>query len=415
LTSLLVQPLRRVNLWNYKLAVLAVGVIVVSVPFALSTAHPGHDWLLLILPMLCAVGLTPWLTLLFRDGIVATAVTLATEAAILMFGFQMFRWRTLTLDERQLSVNRKTAIITAAALLAAAGYFAGRRLIQNWQTSRSQRWADWLLSFRPRTTSVSRLPSAGSATQSLVLKEIRLQKLNLILIAFFCTPFALILCRPDLAGDELSGWFTFYSFVLPVSVGAVSISGERQLGVLEGQLLLPVSSGRQWTIKMSVCFGICLLGGIFLPWMLLWLRTALSPAVGHHWFKVFNYLTELLVFAVLAILCSAVIRGTLRALILGLVASFASLVYFGWVENEVIGNRLVEKLASHISHANPFLVNQYVMSAVALLCATLILRPAFKLFRHPSATISIPLLVLETTILLTICRLSLLFIPVAPA
>ena len=415
LTSLLVQPLRRVNLWNYKLAVLAVGVILVSVPFALSTARPGHDWLLLILPTLCAVGLTPWLTLLFRDGIVATAVTLGTEATVLLLGFQMFRWRILTPDERQLSVERQTAIIVATALLATAGWFAGRRVIQNWQASPSRRWTDWLLPFRPRTTSVSRLPSAGGPTLSLVLKELRLQKHNLILVAFFCVPFALILCRPDLRGDALKGWFTFFSFVLPVSVGAVSISGERQLGVLDGQLLLPVSLARQWAIKMSICFGICLLGGICLPWLLIYFRTTLSPAANHDWFKVFDFLTEAVLFLVLSILCSAATRGTLRALILGLVASFASLIYYGWLLHDFIGTRLVEDIAFHIDHANPFLVNCYVLSAVSLLSVALILRPAFKLFRYPSTSISIPWLVLQTTVLLTIFRLSLFFIPAASA
>jgi hypothetical protein len=410
LTSLLVQPLRRVNLWNYKLAVLAVGIILVSVPFALSTAHPERDWLLLLLPTLCAVGLTPWLTLLFRDGIVAAAVTLGTESAILLLGYQMFRWRLLTPDERQLSAERQTAVIVAAALLATAGWFAGRRVIQKWQPSSSHRWADWLLLNRPRSASSSRMPSAGGPTLSLVFKELRLQKHNLILIAVFCVPFVLILCRPDFAGDELSGWFKFYSFVLPVSIGAVSISGERQLGVLESQLMLPVSSGRQWAIKMSVCFGICLLGGMFLPWALLCLRTALSPAADHHWFKVFDYLTEVVISVVLAILCSAVARGTLRALIFGLSASFVSLVYYGWIVNGFIGSRLIENLAFRIDHTNPYLVNQYTLSAVALLSAALILRPAFKLFRHPMATVSVPLLVLQTTVLLTICRLSLVFV-----
>jgi hypothetical protein len=217
-----------------------------------------------------------------------------------------------------------------------------------------------------------------------------------------------------LAGNELSGWFQFYSFILPVSVGAVSVAGERQLGVLDTQLLLPVSSARQWAIKIVVCFGICLLGGIVIPWALLCLRSALNPAVDHHWFKVFDYLTEVVIFAVLAILCSAVTRGTLRALIVGLVASFASLVYYGWIVNDLIGQRLAENIDVYIDHANPFLVNQYSLSAVAFLCAALILRPASKLFRHPSARVSLPLLVLQTTFLLTICRLSIMFIRAAP-
>jgi hypothetical protein len=44
------------------------------------------------------------------------------------------------------------------------------------------------------------------------------------------------------------------------------------------------------------------------------IAAAFNPAADHHWFKVFDYLTQVVIFAVLAILCSAVTRGTLRSL-----------------------------------------------------------------------------------------------------
>src|SRR3954447_23798630 len=116
-TFLLTQPIGRTGLWNYKLAVLGVAIISISIAFALSTASPERDWPLLLLPVLCALGLTPWLTLLFRDGLVGAAVTLAIEWGILALGFQMFRWRVLALDERHLSGARLAAVISAASLV----------------------------------------------------------------------------------------------------------------------------------------------------------------------------------------------------------------------------------------------------------------------------------------------------------
>jgi hypothetical protein len=414
-TFLLTQPISRTGLWNYKSAVLSATIVSISIAFALSTASPERDWPLLLLPVLCALGLTPWLSLLFRDGLVGAAATLAIEWVILALGFQMFRWRTLTLDERNLGLSgaRLASVIAAASLVSLAGWFAGRRALQNWQSVPSRRWADWLSQFEWRGASSSNYLARRGPTMTLLFKELHLQLPNLLLMVFFCLPFVLLIASNTLANDYLIGWFKFYSFVFPTTVAAVAIAREGQLGVLDGQLTLPVSAGRQWTIKIIVCFAICLLGGIFLPWALVCLRTVFHPAANHHWFKVFDYTTEVVNFAALTLLCSAISRGTLRAVILGLSVSFVSLIYFSVIYNLMDENQLVENLWSLIYRSNRLVVNQYTLSAVALVAVVTIIRPAFECFRNPRKAVNIPYLVLRTTVLLTIFRLSLLFVPAA--
>lgn len=248
---------------------------------------------------------------------------------------------------------------------------------------------------------------------TLLFKEMHLQLPNLLLMVFFCVPFVLLIASNTFANDYLIGWFKFYSFVFPTTVGAVAIAREGQLGVLDGQLTLPVSAAHQWTIKIIVCFAICLLGGIFLPWALVCLRTVFHPAAYHHWFKLFDYTTEVVVFAALTLLCSAVSRGTFRAVILGLSVSFVSLIYFSVIYNLMDENQLIDKLWSLIDRSNRLVVNQYTLSAVAVFAVVMILRPAFECFRNPRKVINIPYLALRTTVLLTVFRLSLLFVPAA--
>src|SRR4029077_895731 len=122
------------------------------------------------------------------------------------------------------------------------------------------------------------------------------------------------------------------------------------------------------------CFTICVVGSIVLPWALLCLRTALHPAFDHHWFKVFDFLIEVLIFAALTIACSTVAGGTLRAVIVGLSVSFISLIYYSWIVNDVGQTRLVGNLAYYVSNANAYLVNRSMLAVIALLATALILR-----------------------------------------
>jgi hypothetical protein len=411
LPLLLAQPVRRADLWLYKSAVLAVLLAVITVAFTLCTFHPTHQFPLLILAALAAFGITPWLTLLFRDGLIATAVTLLVEWVILGLAMQMFRWRVLVPEERLLSGTRYTAAAIAVVLCSATGWVAGYRSLQHWQAvPRRRGFGGWT-----RSPSASGRYIPRSAFASLLFKELRLQRFSLVLMGCFGVTFALVLCGYIHANDPLQSLNKFYSFVFPVCVGAVTISRERQLGLLEGQLALPVSALRQWTMKMAVCFAVSLFGGIVVPWVLLRLHSASHPGVNHHWFRVFEYSTEVLIFTALAALVSSVARGHLGAVILGLGASLVSLIYYGWLIAGLRATGLGHELAGRIGRANPLFVNSYTLCAIALLGLVLIVRPTLHRMRYPNDAMSTASLVLRTTILLTVVRLAFAFMPAAPA
>jgi hypothetical protein len=68
-----------------------------------------------------------------------------------------------------------------------------------------------------------------------------------------------------------------HGFIVALLSGSLASAEERSLGVLEAQLLLPMSMLRQWLIKVCVVFGICLVLSIGLP-MLLSMASAMPLA-----------------------------------------------------------------------------------------------------------------------------------------
>ena len=106
LGMLLAQPIGRGKLWVMKTGVLAVMMSVVIVVYGMSISGDGRDWPLVLVTAVCAVGVTPWLTLKFGDGLIAAAVTLVVEWVIVVLAFQAFRWRPLVAEERVLSGAR---------------------------------------------------------------------------------------------------------------------------------------------------------------------------------------------------------------------------------------------------------------------------------------------------------------------
>ncbi|HEY1685685.1 MAG TPA: hypothetical protein VGG19_13035 [Tepidisphaeraceae bacterium] len=411
LGMLLTQPIRRRKLWLFKSVVLGGALIIVFASYAFSTTMPAREYPLLFLLVLCAFGMTPWLTLKFRDGLIAAVTTLIVEWVIVILAFQMFRWRTLHPDEMHLSGGRYAWTIIAAIVCSIFGWIAGYRALLGWQGAAAQNRARIWIVMRMHGGAQSRTRRRRSASLSLVRKELRLHSINLVLAAGFCLPFVAFLWYSGPEQDALNGWFKFYSFVFPISVGAVTVASERQWGVLEGQLTLPVAVGRQWKIKLGTCFALSFIGGILIPWMLLCARTALHPATNHHWFKVVDYSTEVLIFTALAVLSSSVVRGTLRAVILGFSVAFASLIFYGWIVDYFGASELAHVIVHHLQRANPLLINSYSLAGVALVAMMFIVQPAFDRFRQPGNQMGVVYLTMRTVLLLAILRFALLFMP----
>src|SRR5204863_7425018 len=65
---------------------------------------------------------------------------------------------------------------------------------------------------------------------------------------------------------RLTSWLVLA--VIPLLAGAVAISEERRLGLLEWQFSLPTSRLRQFSTKLSAAYLLSLLLGALLPWLL---------------------------------------------------------------------------------------------------------------------------------------------------
>ena len=56
-----------------------------------------------------------------------------------------------------------------------------------------------------------------------------------------------------------------YGAIVALLSGSLASAEERHLGVLESQVLMPISTVQQWAIKAGVVFGLCLLLAMALP------------------------------------------------------------------------------------------------------------------------------------------------------
>jgi hypothetical protein len=113
-----------------------------------------------------------------------------------------------------------------------------------------------------------------------VKKELRLQQMTWLFAAIFVGLYvSTVLLGPD--RSMLDNWLTLltllYTAVTGLLIGALAGGEERQLGVHDAQLLLPMSSRRQWTVKIATSLGLGVLLTMVLPLILV---TVLPPEAG---------------------------------------------------------------------------------------------------------------------------------------
>lgn len=98
---------------------------------------------------------------------------------------------------------------------------------------------------------------------ALIKKEIRLQKLSFIIAAVFVAAYVLVIVAKaagsvEFAETAMVSVAGIYFSILPLLVGAISTAEERNLGTLEGQLVLPLGTRKQWTLKCVMAWVVCL-------------------------------------------------------------------------------------------------------------------------------------------------------------
>jgi hypothetical protein len=276
LPLLLSQPVSRRRLWLEKTAVLAVvmGVtflahVVVCILFKLSLVLAFE----ILLAAVCAFLVCPAMTLIVKNTLAAAVFTPIVLAVV---GLGVFGITDLLYPARVEAMNGGDTLVyfqvipavAAAGVIFVIGYFIFQRLECREFLGREVGLA-WLLAPGRWLLTAS---GPGTWWSSLVLKELQLHRLNfflafLFVLACLASAFHAWLKPVLIYGDDFFYRMPFliYWAIAPLTIGAVPIAEERQLGVLEWQMAMPPARGKQWAIKAIVTYLVGVAWLVILP------------------------------------------------------------------------------------------------------------------------------------------------------
>ena len=275
-------PVPRRRIWLTKLAVLLPMLAALAVVAALRVHVDRSDrtfgYALFWGPALAACTVAPWLTMLTRSPLAGTVFTIGLVGGSMSLGDWIGVSRYGFTQE--VDVFRVTFFCWSIGLLSTAGAVAGWRAFAHLEVTDDRGGDVQLLvssaRVAPATPVRPRHPIAA-----LVSKELRLQQLALIVAALYVAGgvAALLLSGANpMAYNVFSLMTSLYVFVMPAVIGSLAVAEEHQFGTHDAQLLLPITSSRQWLVKTAVALGLAALYVVVLPVLL---NRAFPPHIVH--------------------------------------------------------------------------------------------------------------------------------------
>lgn len=260
---LLIQPCKRSEIWREKLLALGVATISVWLVYWISNTYfagfSGWGGAFGLAAAVAVVGTGLWTSLLFRQTVPAFCFTLLLPSLFVPIAAP---WMDVALPTWKILLALGTIFAYGGATLAFGAWTFGRA-----QDRQSENWMLMLPAGKEsgRTTLRRRGP-----TLSLLLKELRLQQVNIVcgLITFVLLGLLVIIFEATGRSKALAGTETAVAVAVtlfPLLVGAVAIAEERKLGTEAGQFGLPVSRRRQFFVKAIVFLGCAWILGAALP------------------------------------------------------------------------------------------------------------------------------------------------------
>jgi len=330
LAMLLSQPARRERLFLVKMGVLAamlltLGAVARAVVDFREPESERLAWVLL--PMLCGLFIAPWLTMLCRNPIAGTVFAFAPPGWLWVVSERLY----VVAYGREPATDVALAILWTETLgLCAVGAVMSWRMFMRLEAidggGPEVHLPQWLR--RGNTTNIA----ASTLTKRhpvwlLVKKEIRLQQMALAVAGLYVLGWLtlLMLRRRVLHADEVFTALTlFYSASMPVLIGSLASAEERHLGTLEWQVLLPVATRTQWTVKVGTAFGLALLLALGLPVLLL---ASIDPVVDVARFFTPQSAAGVAVLTVVSLYVSSLCTSGLWALLMS-VSAICTVVFF---------------------------------------------------------------------------------------
>jgi hypothetical protein len=345
LSLLLTLPTRRERLFATKLGVLTVMLLTLwatadALLFRAMRAPAAEKQIIQLVPLICGLFLAPWLTMACRNSIAGTVFALAIPGVLMVVGEV---WGVAKYGHGSVTDAFRIAFMWfTTSGLCAIGAVMSWRMFTHLEAidgpGEDVRLPHWL-----------KTVGTGAATQRLtrrnpvwllVRKELRLQQLPLVLTAFYVLEWIVIMSLASMSdpsyGYLFSGLTTLHVGLLPILVGSFASAGERQIDTLQSQLLLPMASWQQWTVKVAVVFTSAFVLALGLPALLV--SAMFSTGVNAIPFSAW----ETAIFAVMllapgSLYVSSLCRSGLWALVMSLPAVVGSALFlqhsFDWLAN----------------------------------------------------------------------------------
>jgi ABC-type transport system involved in multi-copper enzyme maturation permease subunit len=341
---LLTLPARRERLLATKLGVLTIMLLtlwLVAEMFLFSgmPAPDDEKQLVSLIPLLCALFLAPWLTMLCRSSIAATVFALSIPGVLMVVG-ELLGWAMYG-NGPVMEAFRMTFVWFGTLGVCAVGAVMSWRMFMRLEAidgpRQDVRLPQWLKGTSAAGATASRL-SRRNPVWLLAHKEVHLQQLPLALTGLYVLEWIAVVSLAR--ASDLSYGYLFVSLtmlhigVLPILIGSFASAGERQIDTLQSQLLLPMAASKQWAIKVGVVFASAIVLGIGLPALLV--SAARSAGVNsiplNEW-----VIGAVMLLATGSLYISSLCRSGLWALVMSMPAAVGSQLFlqlsFDWLAN----------------------------------------------------------------------------------
>jgi ABC-type transport system involved in multi-copper enzyme maturation permease subunit len=336
LPALLTQPVARRRVFAVKLVVLSVAIAALAAIAWLAVRSPGvlggtvavadhpTDDMAIAAAAFSAVLVAPALTMLCRSAVGGAVFTLALPLALALLGLLLPHPGapqtgivTPELEAADLTVLT-WGLVVAWMVLGPWSWRMFRRLeavdgppaaVASWAPARQ---AD-------REARRGRRTAHGQArvTWLLIRKELHLQQMTLAVSGLFVLAWLGLMLHRALTPEQphplVPAVVLLHGMLVPLLVGAQASAGEREVGALEWQLLLPVSRARQWTIKVGSAIGLAVLLNLGLPMLLAVIHPTPDDLLYSHWL-----LAAVVLLTVIAIFTSSLASSVLAALLVSI-------------------------------------------------------------------------------------------------
>jgi len=342
---LLSLPVRRERLFLEKLGVLAALLLTLYAAAAVMMGDTArlHDAggrateraAMLVLPVLCGLFVAPWLTMLCRGPVAGTVFSIAVPGLLLVLGEAA---GVLVYGSRSAAADFRLIVLWIGMLAACGiGGVSSWRLFRHLEAvddrGEDVRLPEWLR--RP-------IPAAAVAPRAtrhpvwlLVAKELRLQQMPLVLGALYLLAWVGVSSVRHLfppVTDIFTVLTVFYCGLIALLIGCLAFAEERQIGTLQWQLLLPMATWKQWSVKVGVALGLALVLGLGVPALVAGGMQLLPAGLRHEPIDGLVLALPAVVLTVTGLYVSSLCSSGLRALLMSIPAVLGTALFVGMLE-----------------------------------------------------------------------------------